>query len=148
MVTNPVGVLTTTLSVGTAPGHAAPGAPTYTGVDHVTWFGCGPTTGAADLCLTGCFRGSVRLGCTVAHATFTAQECTGVDCVISGTATGSVTGGIALSVNWTRLGALAVVTTTGDVNGARYAALEVVGPSGLPCGGPLDARFAGFLVGT
>jgi hypothetical protein len=81
-------------------------------------------------------------------ATYSVQEDGGANCVITGSATGTTTGAVNTVFNWTRIGAVAVISTTGDINGQGVAAFIVTSPKGLPCGGAVEAYVAGALVGT
>ena len=69
-------------------------------------------------------------------------------CPITGSATGTTTGAVAVAFNWTRVGATAVITTTGDINGGGVAAFAVIDPAGNPCGGPVRAAVIGAIAGV
>jgi hypothetical protein len=102
----------------------------FAGTATIDCFGCGDSQGTAELTGAGSVAGNVGS----AHADYTVHEGTGTDCVISGTAEGGVTGALNVSFNWNRVGAVALINTTGDVNGSGTAAFVVTGPAGLPCG--------------
>jgi hypothetical protein len=74
-----------------------------------------------------------------------------VSCVITGSADGTTSGELAtVTFHWLRVGAVAVISTTGEITGAGVAAFAVTSPAlpRIPCGGPVDADVAGVLVGT
>ncbi|HWL35974.1 MAG TPA: hypothetical protein VNQ77_07250 [Frankiaceae bacterium] len=116
----------------------------FTGTTQMGCFGCpGPRPGTASLSVTS---GVVINGS--AHADYTAVLPADTTCIISGTATGNVTGAVNVNFNWVRLGAVAVITTTGDINGAGVATFVITSPVGNPCGGPITAQVAGAVAGT
>jgi hypothetical protein len=125
----------------------AAGAGAYTGTANIDCFGCGVSTGTACLNLTGVYNGYVAVN-GQACATYTVNEPAGVTCVVTGSASGTVTGVVNVSFNWTRVGATAVITTSGDINGAGVAAFVVTSPVGNPCGGAVTAQVAGVIVGA
>ena len=82
------------------------------------------------------------------HAAYTVTEGTGTDCVIQGQAFGTTTGAVNTAFTWSRFGAVAIISTTGDINGPGVAAF-VVTTAGLPCGTTnLQAAVVGALAGT
>ncbi|HWL35973.1 MAG TPA: hypothetical protein VNQ77_07245 [Frankiaceae bacterium] len=114
----------------------------FTGVASIGCFGCpGPRPGTATLTVVGAAFGS-------ASASYTVVDPADATCVISGSATGSVTGAIDVNFTWLRVGATAVITTTGDIDGAGAAVFVVTSPVGNPCGGPVTAQVAGAIEGT
>jgi hypothetical protein len=129
--------LATSVMVGMTGATADPGAGVFTGSANINCFGCGTSNGKAHLDVTGTVSGGV-------DATFTVNE-PAATCPVQGSATGSTTGAVTVNFVWTRLGATAVITTTGQINGAGVAAFVVVG---LPCGGPVTATVAGALAGV
>lgn len=138
-----------TMIAGMTPASAAPGgAVAFTGTANISCFGC-PGTPSGTASLTGV---GVTLDAQVvngsATANYTVTEPTDETCVVTGTANGSVTGAIDVSFNWIRVGATAVITTTGDVNGAGVAVFVVTSPVGNPCGGAVTATVAGAVAGT
>jgi hypothetical protein len=78
----------------------------------------------------------------------TANEPADVTCVVTGTASGKVLGVIDVDFNWTRVGATAVITTSGDISGAGAAVFIVTDPHGNPCGVEVTAEVVGVLAGT
>jgi hypothetical protein len=144
-------------ALGTTPASAA-GAGAFVGTAVIACFGCGTSTGTAALCWIGAYTGpppTVGLGCSAVvtgspnvTATYTVQEDGGVNCVITGTATGTTTGAVDVAFNWTRVGAVAVISTTGDINGAGVAAFVVTSPVGLPCGARVQAQVVGAIAGA
>jgi hypothetical protein len=137
-----------TVAGGMTPASAAVGdAVAFVGTAHINCFGCGDSTGTASLTGVGVAGGAVVNG--AAHASYSVNEsAASPGCVISGTASGSVTGAIAVQFNWSRVGAVAVISTTGDIDGTGVAAFAVTSPAGNPCGGAVDAVVAGAIVGT
>jgi hypothetical protein len=121
------------------PSTGARNAAAFSGTAAIDCFGCGDSAGTAELTVAG---DGPTLG--AAHADYTVHEGTGTDCVISGAADGTVTGAINVSFNWNRVGAVAQINTSGDLNGSGAAAFVVTGPAGLPCGAHnLTAMVAG-----
>jgi hypothetical protein len=131
-------------------GASAQGAGEFNGSAHINCFGCGVSTGTAELSVTGEVNGSVVVGGITAnaHASFTVNEPTGPTCVVSGSASGTVTGAVSVDFNWTRVGAVAVITTSGQISGAGVAAFVVTSPVGVPCPGPVDALVVGAVAGA
>jgi hypothetical protein len=131
----------------------------FTGTAHINCFGCGTSTGTATLSGVdpgiGVPDGELDdLAVESATATYTVQEDPGVSCVITGSADGTTKGELTeVTFHWLRVGATAVITTTGEITGAGVAAFVVTdGPGGLPklgvpCGGPVDATVAGSVAG-
>jgi hypothetical protein len=125
----------------------------FTGTAHINCFGCGTSTGTAELAgQDPSVSAEVETDdaeLETAHAAYSVQEDGGTSCVITGTATGTTVGELAtVSFNWTRIGAVAVISTTGEINGAGVAVFVVTSPIGLPCGGPVDATVVGTVAGT
>jgi hypothetical protein len=139
------------LALGSTPASAVAGV-AFTGTAHINCFGCGVSNGTAELCAHG-FVGTVTIGidvnCPNTHASFTVNEPASVPtCVISGSASGSTAGAVNVSFNWTRVGAVAVITTSGQINGSGVAVFAVTSPTGLPCGGAVGASVAGAVSGV
>ena len=134
------------IALGTAaPGYAAGGG-TFNGQAHIPCFGCGVSSGTASLSFSGVANGKVIvLGPMNATFTDTEQSTT---CPVMGTANGSFTGALNGTFTWSRVGATAIITTSGDLNGVGVAAFVVVQPKGLPCGGPVTADVVGSVAGT
>jgi hypothetical protein len=123
------------------------GAGHYGGNASIDCFGCGTSAGSAALQFTGVYSGYPAV-LADATANFIANESADVTCVITGSASGTVTGVINVDFNWTRVGPLAVITTSGDINGVSLAAFAVTSPIGNPCGGPVTAIVQGVVAGT
>ena len=142
------GAAVATTLAGTAPAFATNGVLSFDGEVYIDCFGCDVTTGRADLRLTGLI-GAVPLLRATAAAEFVADQPRGdLNCMHTGSATGSVNGPVDLEFNWTRIGMFAVISTTGDINGAGTAALTVVDPIGVvPCGGFVRAVVVGGVIG-
>ncbi len=119
----------------------AAGAVAFHGTAEIACFGCGVSSGTATLTSVGTHSGG-------STATYTVNEPTGVTCVVTGSASGSTSGAVNVSFNWTRVGPIAVFTTSGDINGAGVAAFKVTEPVGLPCGGAVKAQVFGAIVGA
>jgi hypothetical protein len=133
--------------VGT-PADAA-GAVVFTGTANIDCFGCGVSTGTAELTGVGTLLDPANPVLTgAATANYTVNEPDGATCVVTGAASGTVTGAVDLSFNWTRVGAVAVITTSGDVEGAGVALFVVTSPVGNPCGGPVTAQVVGVAAGA
>jgi hypothetical protein len=138
--------MATALATSMMPANAA-GAVVFTGTADIACFGCGTSSGTAELTGVGVTTGGGAVNGS-AHASYTVQEDAGVNCVITGTASGTVTGSVNVSFNWTRVGAVAVISTTGDINGAGVAAFVVTSPVGLPCGAHVSATVVGAVAGA
>jgi hypothetical protein len=137
--------LATAVATSITPASAATGAIAFVGDAHITCFGCGDSGGTANLTGAG-VGGSASTG--TATATYTVHEDTGAGCIVSGTASGNVVGVVNVDFNWTRVGAVAVISTTGDINGQGVAAFVVTSPIGNPCGGAVSAEVAGAVAGA
>jgi hypothetical protein len=111
---------------------------TFTGTAHINCFGCGPSTGYADLTVT------TPAGSGTVHATFSVNEPAN-SCPQTGSASGSFSGYISGTFTWTRTGGTAVIRTSGDINGMGAAGFAV---PGNPCGGPVDATVGGAIIGN
>ncbi len=135
-----VAAAASSIAMISTPANAA-GAVAFTGTAHIDCFGCGSSTGTADLTGVGTHSGA-------ATANFTVFEPEGATCVVTGSASGTVTGAVNVVFNWTRVGATAVITTSGDINGAGVAAFVVTSPVGNPCGGPVTASVVGAVAGA
>lgn len=148
----------------------------FTGTAHINCFGCGTSTGTASMgtvCVSGNANGDDVAACGYtrlgsgrrilngsATAIYTVQEDPGASCVITGsadgtgdgtgTAFGRMMGSLNAAFHWTRVGANAILTTTGDVTGAGTAEFAVTSPAlpSIPCGGSVDAEFVGSVAGT
>jgi hypothetical protein len=155
--------LTASVGLGTGAANAA-SAVAFVGTAHINCFGCGDSSGTASICVKGVTVttppippavtvhdpsvGICGLLGTNTTATYTVHEDTGAGCVVSGTASGTTSGELNVAFNWTRVGAIAVISTTGDVNGAGVAAFVVTSPLGNPCGGAVTAEVVGAVAGT
>ena len=124
----------------TQPGNPRCWGGAFSGNARIACFGCGVSNGTASLQFLPLLAS--------ATATYTVNEPVGATCVITGSASGTVTGAVNVSFNWTRVGATAVITTTGDVNGAGVAGFVVTSPVGNPCGGAVTAQVAGVVTGA
>jgi hypothetical protein len=134
---------------GVMPASAAQGgAFAFTGETTLTCFGCGHKEGqSATLNVTGATLTPPGTLGGSANASFAIDEQGGALCLVTGSANGSVSGaGLSVNFNWTRVGAVAVITTTGSVNGAGVAVF--VTDPGITCGGPVHAQFAGAVAGS
>ena len=126
---------------------ATGGAVAFTGTAYLDCFGCGYSHGTADLSVIGLVGGNVVDGPAYADYTMV-QPNISPFCMISGSASGYVTGTVNVTFNWTRVGALALIGTTGDITGLGFATFTVTSPTGVPCGGPVVAQFEGTVAGT
>jgi hypothetical protein len=133
------------IGTSTAPAYAQ-GAGTFHGTAHINCFGCGSSSGTAALSVTGEINGVAKVEAGVT-ASYSVTEAPGT-CPATGNATGSFSGAVNGSFTWIRVGANAVITTSGDINGAGVAAFAVTSPVGLPCGGPVNATVVGGVAGT
>ena len=137
---------------------SADGGGAFEGTASIACFGCGDSNGTAELCFTGVTfppveahicdggRGDAFQSSNV-HATFRVHESPS-ECPVTGSANGTTSGAVTVAFDWTRVGATAVITTTGDINGAGVAAFKVTDPVGVPCGGPVTATVVGAVAGT
>ncbi len=141
--------MATALATSMTPASADTGAVAFTGTASITCFGCGDSNGTAALTGVGAtVEGGVVNGSATATYTVHEDNAVGIECVVSGTANGSTTGAVAVNFNWTRVGAVAVITTSGQINGAGVAGFAVTSPVGPPCGGPVQALVVGAIAGT
>lgn len=124
--------------------HPSGPATAFSGQAHVNCFGCGDSTGTASLFIGPSGSADISPNAT---ATFTVNEPPST-CPATGSAAGTVTGAINVNFTLTRLGSLAVISTTGEITGAGIANIVVTSPLGNPCGGPADLQLAGTLTGT
>lgn len=154
---------------------AGPGAIAFVGEATIDCFGCGELgsgNGTAELCAEGYVTNDLALTPCVVPAqvlpwasrvigtphplpingnVFATYSVGGppIMCPIAGAATGSTTGAVEVVFTWTRIGATALITTQGDINGGGVAVFVVTDPAvGSPCGGPVRAVFAGVITGT
>lgn len=123
---------------GMQPASANHGSVRFTGTATIAKFGQGASTCKADLKVTGTVHGhtltdvDAEVSCTLNEPPST--------CPVTGTASGTVTAtaddGTALSIDftWSRVGATASISTTGDLVGSGAAAFKVTSPVGNPCG--------------
>lgn len=138
------------------PGSAsATSAAQFTGTATIGCFGCGtygPAGNSATFCVNGVVN-NVNVTCvpgtTNGTATFTVTEPVGATCVVSGTATGTitVTGVGSAGFTWNRTGPHARVTVSAWGSTAEVV-FNVTSPVGNPCGGPVTAVFSGTLTGA
>jgi hypothetical protein len=148
--------LASSTAVAPSSAPAAPGAGAFYGTVHIDCFGCGDSDGYGDWCWWYIVLPDGRIICLDdilppwynTHATFTVHESPGAECAVSGTADGVMTGAVNGGFTWARVGAFAVITTTGDVNGSGVMSFVVTSPAGLPCGSPVTANVAGEVHGT
>lgn len=133
--------------LGTTPVSAHHGNVVFEGEAEIDTFGLGASQGRAKLRITGDVHGTTVVN-EAATATFTLNEPAGT-CPATGTASGDVTaddGSFSVDFNWSRVGATAVITTTGDIEGTGVAAFAPTSPIGPICGhADVRARFAGAL---
>ena len=139
--------LLTSLSLGPSPASAEPAFLVFVGTADVNCFGCGvPSPCHAELAIVGVTHSgtAVTTFCTTNEPLL---------CPLIGTAFGTVVGtsgtaaGLALNFNWTRVGAEAVITTSGDSTGFGRATFVL--PLGFRCGAPLnDATIVGWIYGV
>ena len=135
------------LSLSTANPAAAASAVTFTGTANINCFGCGASTSTATLKVSGTINGTTYVNAT-ANAIYTVTEAPAT-CPATGSAEGDVTiGANSVHFTWTRVGANAVINTSGAINGFGTITFAVTSPVGPPCGGPLTATVAGWLAGT
>lgn len=130
----------------TAVPSSAQGAGVFTGEASINCFGCGVSSGTATLSVTGEVNGVAQVGAS-ASATYTVTEIPS-QCPVTGSANGTVSGAVNVTFAWTRVGATALITTSGDINGGGTAVFAVTSPVGNPCGGPVTANFAGAVAGA
>ena len=135
---------------GAAPAHAVD-VVVFAGTAHINCFGCGTSTGTGSFCAYAKVHypppsADVCVGFTSAY---TVAEGTGVTCVVTGSADGTTSGpGLNTTFHWTRVGATAVISVVGDINGSGVAGFVVTSPAGIPCGGPVDAEVVGAVAGA
>ena len=135
------------LSLSTANPAAAASAVTFTGTVNINCFGCGVSASTATLKVSGTINGTTYVNAT-ANAFFTVNEHP-TTCPVTGSAVGDVTiGANSVHFTWNRVGANAVIFTSGAINGGGGATFAVTSPVGSPCGGPVTATLAGSVAGT
>lgn len=162
------------VGLGSTPGVAGPGAVAFVGEASIVCFGCGVSSGTAELCAEGYNDPDVviapcadpgQVEAWAAHAianpvdvnplpingnvvaTYQVVEIPS-QCPVTGSATGSTAGAVEVDFTWTRVGTTAVITTQGDINGGGVAVFEVTDPIGGACGNPVTAVVAGAIAGT
>ena len=123
----------------------APAGVAFEGTATISCFGCGVSSGSASLAVAGRTRRELVGGTSTASFTVTEGPTT---CPVTGSANGTITGEVDAAFSWTRVGAVAVITTSGDVKGTGTAAFVVESPVGSPCGGPVSARVSGLIGGA
>jgi len=147
--------IATSITMGMTSANAA-GAGVFTGTAKINSFGTGASSGTADLCVHGYVLGQPVVGACVegvtgrvgnVKATFDVFEASAT-CPLTGQASGSFSGAVNGTFNWTRVGATAVISITGGnlAGGSGTAAFKVTEPAGLPCGGPVVATVVGAIV--
>ena len=130
--------LLTSLTLGPSPASAETAVIEFAGVWHEDCWGCGATSGYADLTFYGTHPGH-------AHATFEAYS-TATTCAFTGIAIGHVDGPISFDFAWSRAYfTVAAITLTGGTTGAGRATWV---PSSVTCGGPVDAFVEGTIAVT
>jgi hypothetical protein len=132
-------------TVAAPPASAAPGGVAFLGTANIQCFGCANSQGNASLTVAGTVGGSLASGS--ATATYTGGPA-GLSCLVSGNASGSVSGAVNLDFFWTRVGAVAVISTSGDITGQGVATFVVTSPLGIPCGTSVTAQVAGTVFGA
>ena len=145
------GSVAMSVAVGMSPAsaHDNGGAFAFTGEATIGCFGCGeygPTGNSATFSVTGAWTDGDTESASPHTASFKVIEHP-TECPVTGYANGNTSGSVAVSFDWTRVGATAVITTNGDVDGAGTAVFKVTDPVGLPCGGKVTAQFAGAVAG-
>jgi hypothetical protein len=138
-----VGVL---LSANT-PATAVAGGVFGGGTASVDCFGCGTSSCYAALTVAGAV-GTTAFAGGAGTTSCTANEPANSACVVTGSASGRVEGAVNVDFNWTRVGVTAVITTSGDINGAGAAVFVVTDPHGNPCGHAVQALVTVQLDGT
>jgi hypothetical protein len=134
-----------TIATGATPASAAPGAVAFLGTATIDCFGCGLSQGTADLAVLGVVNGGAASG--AAHAVYTVTP-TG-NCLVSGVAEGTVTGAVNVAFTWVRVGAVAVISTAGDINGTGVGTFVITDPIGVPCGARnVRAIVSGTVIGA
>lgn len=128
---------------------SAANAAVVVGSATIGCFGCGtygPAGNSASFTAAGTVNGVTAAG-AAGSATFTVTEPVGATCVVSGSATGtiSVDGVGSTGFTWSRTGAYANVVTAW---GNAHVAFAVTSPVGNPCGGAVTASFVGALVAS
>ena len=132
---------------GMTPASAATAA-VVEGEATIGCFGCGtygPAGNSASFRVWGVYDDTTHAG-TGGSATFTVNEGTGVGCVVSGTANGSINvGGDVRAFVWTRVGVYASVTVTkaGEATIEADVVFAAHSDATLPCGSRVTATFAG-----
>ena len=145
--------LTVMLVPGAPPADAATAA-TFEGTAEIGCWGCGtygPAGNSADFTVTGVFDDTPMVA-NRGSASFTVKTPTGVGCVVSGQATGSLS--IAgdrvrtRSFVWSRVGSFAVITiaTPGRPGITGWAKLVLSSDSVPPCGARARIRYYGALA--
>jgi hypothetical protein len=149
-----VKIRSTVVALGAAVAMVVPSTPAsaanvavFHGTATIGCFGCGqygPVGNSASFTVSGILNGVTAVN-AAGTATFTVLGPIGSTCLLSGAARGSLTvaGVGSTEFFWTRVGA-AVVVTTGW--GTGEAAFAITSPLGNPCGGSVDATFAGMLA--
>lgn len=116
----------------------------FTGTAHINCFGCGASTGTASLKAIGSINGATAVNVPIS-ASYSVVEASAT-CPATGSAAGSYSGKYSGNFTWTRVGAIAVISTTGAISGPGLAVFAVTSPLGLPCGKAVTATVAGVLA--
>lgn len=143
--------LVAVVALGVPPATATGGAVTFDGTTYIDCFGCPARTwGVAQLTVSGALANGTALVTAPVTAYYSAYEDNDpTTCVISGSARGYTTGAVSVDFYWTRVGAWAVIVTSGDVNGYGTALFVVTHPVGIPCQTVgVQARVTGMVVGV
>jgi hypothetical protein len=125
----------------------ARGAAAFHGTAHINCFGCGGSSGTASLRASGEANGVAKAEGPVT-ATFSLFEDPNT-CPLTGSAIGSFSGAFNGTFTWSRVGATAVITTAGDINGTGIALFQTT-TVGLICGAfiPMNATVVGSIAGN
>lgn len=142
-----------TIVMSTTPASAATAA-TFTGHAVIGCFGCGtygPAGNSATLNVQGVVDDGVASGLANGSASFTVTEPVGATCVVSGSATGTVSVSTSAGVKggsftWSRTGAVAVITVPSI--SATATAGFAAHATGNICGSRVEAEFAGEIHTT
>jgi hypothetical protein len=150
--------LVASVQTGAPAADSRPGVYPFNGTMSFDCFGCGTSGGSVrggsfcvvskDSAACAYPRGEQALFGSNTSADYVANEPADVTCIITGSASGYMWGALNVDFNWTRMGHVFIITTSGDVNGAGTGVFQVIEPMGIPCGQPAVGYLVGEIAGV
>jgi hypothetical protein len=149
-----IALAATALTALTPSPASAAGSVTFDGDVVIDCFGCGASNGSGTLCVNGTVDNGRPVVCLPGTANDPNVSTTfvvngpAITCQLTGDAAGTTAGDVNVSFEWIRVGATAVITTSGDIDGSGTATFTVTSPPGNPCGMPVTAHVTGTVTGN